>query len=387
VHRDIKPENLFLTSEGVLKVLDFGIARLHEATAPGGATRTGRMIGTPAFMPPEQALGRSRQVDAQTDLWAVGATMFTLMSGQFVHEAETMEEMLVHAGSRPARSLAAVAPTVPTSVAAVVDRALAFKIEDRWPDAAAMKTALTRAIAIASGGDHGEPGARTGAEVDPYALTAAAGVPPTVPWSPPSRFGGGLSTTAGMARSAAEPDQPMPAVSQWRAQAPRILAVLVGGILLSGTATFAWLRVHSGAGQDEATSRVLEAPSAPGVPAPAAALVTQAVAVEPAAASASPAPPDAPSASASVRASSMAAIPSVHSHPAQRPHETNARPPMNVAAMVPPAVPSEAVWTPGPPPGLAVAQTPQPIAPPAPTCRAVAYFDSDGFKRFRQECR
>jgi serine/threonine-protein kinase len=81
VHRDIKPENLFLTTDGVLKVLDFGIARLRDASGAEGATQTGRMIGTPAFMPPEQALGRSRQIDGQTDLWAVGATMFTLVSG------------------------------------------------------------------------------------------------------------------------------------------------------------------------------------------------------------------------------------------------------------------------------------------------------------------
>jgi len=106
VHRDIKPENLFLTRDGVLKVLDFGIARLREASGAEGATQTGRMIGTPAFMPPEQALGRSRQIDGQTDLWAVGATMFTLVSGHYVHEAETMEEMLVRAGSRPARQVA-----------------------------------------------------------------------------------------------------------------------------------------------------------------------------------------------------------------------------------------------------------------------------------------
>jgi serine/threonine protein kinase len=82
VHRDIKPENLFLTTDGVLKVLDFGIARLREPGGPEAATRTGRMIGTPAFMPPEQALGRSRQIGGQTDLWAVGATMFTLASVQ-----------------------------------------------------------------------------------------------------------------------------------------------------------------------------------------------------------------------------------------------------------------------------------------------------------------
>ena len=151
VHRDIKPDNVFLTQEGVLKVLDFGIARLQEASGAQGVTRTGSTIGTPAFMPPEQALGRSRQIDAQTDLWSVAATMFTLMSGHYVHEAETLQEMLVFAASHPARSLGAVAPEVPAGIVAVVDRGLAFGKEMRWPDARSMQDALTDACRVAYG--------------------------------------------------------------------------------------------------------------------------------------------------------------------------------------------------------------------------------------------
>jgi serine/threonine protein kinase len=151
VHRDIKPENLFLTSEGVLKVLDFGIARLRDPSALEGHTRTGRMIGTPAFMPPEQALGRSKQIDGRTDLWAVGATMFTLVSGHFVHEAETVEEMLVRAGSRSARLVSTVAPELHTQIARFIDRALLFAQEERWQDASAMGVALSDAYRMAYG--------------------------------------------------------------------------------------------------------------------------------------------------------------------------------------------------------------------------------------------
>jgi eukaryotic-like serine/threonine-protein kinase len=142
VHRDIKPENLFLTKAGEVKVLDFGIARLREASPT--RTRTGAVYGTPAFMPPEQALGRMREVDALSDVWAVGATAFTLLSGRFVHTGETAEEMLVHAATRPAPPLASVAAHVPPLVAEVIDRALAFDKADRWQSARAMQEALER---------------------------------------------------------------------------------------------------------------------------------------------------------------------------------------------------------------------------------------------------
>ena len=117
VHRDLKPENLFLTSDGTLKVLDFGIARLREASP--SATRSGHVMGTPAFMPPQQALGRVREVDALSDVWAVGATAFTLLSGRLVHEGQTPEEMMVQAATKPARALASVAPSVPPELGRV----------------------------------------------------------------------------------------------------------------------------------------------------------------------------------------------------------------------------------------------------------------------------
>ncbi len=147
VHRDIKPENLFLTREGLLKVLDFGIARLLETDGGDAVTRTGCTIGTPPFMSPEQALGRSSEIDGQSDLWAVGATMFTLVSGQYVHEGETASEILIRAGSEQARSLRDVAPEVPEAIAEVVDRATAFDKADRWPDARSMQDALAKACA------------------------------------------------------------------------------------------------------------------------------------------------------------------------------------------------------------------------------------------------
>jgi serine/threonine-protein kinase len=142
VHRDIKPENVFLTHDGRVKLLDFGIARV-EAAARTQQTEVevGTTLGTPAFMPPEQALGHWSALDGRSDLWSLGATMYLLLSGTPVREAASITEQLLSAMTSPARSLGEVT-SLPRSVVAVVDRALAFDREDRFPDARSMQLAL-----------------------------------------------------------------------------------------------------------------------------------------------------------------------------------------------------------------------------------------------------
>jgi serine/threonine protein kinase len=148
IHRDIKPANLYITTDGTLKVLDFGIARLRDAAAGGqAATGTGMMLGTPAYMAPEQALGKSREIDGTTDNWSVGATMFSLLSGFFVHEGESATELVVRSATQPARSLAVVAPQIDRRVVEIVDRALGFEKSARWPNALAMRDAVRAAYA------------------------------------------------------------------------------------------------------------------------------------------------------------------------------------------------------------------------------------------------
>jgi serine/threonine-protein kinase len=139
VHRDLKPENIFLTRDGRVKVLDFGIARLRELSSQSNATKTGSTLGTPAFMAYEQARGLWDEVDARTDIWAVGATMFTLLSGRCVHEGRSTQEVLLAAMTKPAPPIASLMPEVSPAVSHVVDHALEQDRDRRWPDAHRMQ--------------------------------------------------------------------------------------------------------------------------------------------------------------------------------------------------------------------------------------------------------
>src|SRR5450755_230038 len=153
VHRDLKPENMFLTRDGAVKVLDFGIARVRELSSPLTTTQAGAAMGTPAFMAPEQARGRWEDVDGRSDLWAVGATVYTLLTGEFVHQGETVNETLAMAVTRPARSLAELRGDLHPALIRFVDKALSYDKTARFADAAAMQHALRVTYAEMQGHD------------------------------------------------------------------------------------------------------------------------------------------------------------------------------------------------------------------------------------------
>src|SRR5882724_3783934 len=153
VHRDLKPENLFLTRDGVVKLLDFGIGRLKEMKGVPTTTLSGAAMGTPAFMAPEQARGRWDDVDGQTDLWALGATLFTLLTGKYVHEGQTVNETLALAVTQPARSIKTLRADLPERVARLIDKALAYAKPDRFVDARAMQAEVRIIYAVLAGKD------------------------------------------------------------------------------------------------------------------------------------------------------------------------------------------------------------------------------------------
>ena len=143
IHRDLKPQNVFLTDDGGLKVLDFGVARLHEdRRSQSKLSMVGVVLGTPSFMAPEQAQGLREKVDSKSDLWSAGAIMFTLLTGEAVHMAPTMQARLLAAATSKARPIGSILPDLPGDVCLVIDTALQFKKEERWQTAEAMRNAL-----------------------------------------------------------------------------------------------------------------------------------------------------------------------------------------------------------------------------------------------------
>ena len=128
IHRDLKPQNLFVCRRqdgtDLLKVLDFGVAKLQTLDEMSMATRTGAVVGTVAYMSPEQARG-DKVVDQRSDVYALGAILYELCSGRKPHPGESHNAILHHIATQPAVPLESVAPALPVGFLAIVASALA----------------------------------------------------------------------------------------------------------------------------------------------------------------------------------------------------------------------------------------------------------------------
>jgi serine/threonine-protein kinase len=141
VHRDLKPANLMIAESGNVKVMDFGIARVLGTEH---FTHGGYMMGTPAYMAPEQVLGR--EIDGRADLYSVGVVLYRLLSGRLPFDADTAISMVQKQISEPPTPIISFRPELPAWCATIVDRALSKSPSDRFQSAEEFRMALVAAV-------------------------------------------------------------------------------------------------------------------------------------------------------------------------------------------------------------------------------------------------
>ena len=224
IHRDIKPQNLLIRGDGTVKITDFGIARSAHGTR---LTETGSVLGTAAYLAPEQAAGE--EVTPAADVYAVGVVLYELLAGRTPHTAETLTQFLVRGQEQPIPELREFAPDVPEALEDVVMRCLARIPEYRPPSAGALAADLT-----ATSGE----------------LPTAALGPDDSAAEAPTRV-----ATAGRTRVAPAPETPVPeTMVRSVARRPWRIALVIGVVALA-LALVAWM--------------VFTGDSDPGSPAPA----------------------------------------------------------------------------------------------------------------------
>ncbi len=142
VHRDVKPANIMVTADGIVTILDFGIAKLSDLSF----TQTGTVIGTVAYMSPEQAFGES--VDNRTDIWSLGVVLFEMVTGTRPFRGPGEQALLFALLTQEPESLLALRPDAQPALDALIRRALAKKPDDRFPTAQEMLAALLALPAV-----------------------------------------------------------------------------------------------------------------------------------------------------------------------------------------------------------------------------------------------
>jgi len=260
VHRDIKPGNMMLTPQGVVKLMDFGIARPGNEA---GMTITGTTLGSLNYMSPEQVKGES--VDARSDLYSVGLSLYEILTGRLPFRGESGYSLMVAQLQQAPEPPIVLRPDLPKPLNDIILMVLAKEPEKRFQSATAfrnaLKTALPQAAAPGVGaGRSGVPSATT-IFMDPTAAGAAA--PPPAPAYQATRPATAVAAAASASQVAPPPAAPKSHRGVWMA---------LGGILvvamLAGAAVYVPRRAKTQANATSSNTSTSSAPAAAPAPPP-----------------------------------------------------------------------------------------------------------------------
>ena len=151
VHRDIKPANIMYDPESdTVKVTDFGIARITDSSK----TKTGMVLGTPSYMSPEQLSGA--KIEGHSDLFSLGVSLYQLACGKLPFAGDSMAQLMFRIANEPPADILSIKPDLPPCVVAIIQQALAKKVEERFESGVAMAHAIRQCAAALAVSAQGE---------------------------------------------------------------------------------------------------------------------------------------------------------------------------------------------------------------------------------------